>query len=270
MRELRDHAGVSVLIYDQTCATEKRRRRKRGAYPDPEAAARAHQRARVRGLRRLFGAVPLPVGRAAGDRVRPQARHQPVQLQQGFLLSEGLLPQLRDGGRRQAARPLAAGRRDRRRSPAVPVLRALMAYSSPAWAAPAWSPSASCWAWPRISRAGAVRCWTWRAWPRRRRVFARGAGRRAGSADEHARGDGRGGPGAGRRPGGGHQRRRHGAPVAGTHARAAQQRHRADRRLRQESRLDEPAWWRRGRSRRRLSGRHRRTGVRAPPRRWPS
>ncbi len=35
MRELRDHPGVSVLVYDQTCATEKRRRRKRGAYPDP-------------------------------------------------------------------------------------------------------------------------------------------------------------------------------------------------------------------------------------------
>lgn len=35
MRELRAWPEVSVLIYDQTCATEKRRRRKRGAYPDP-------------------------------------------------------------------------------------------------------------------------------------------------------------------------------------------------------------------------------------------
>ncbi|MEM8936245.1 MAG: indolepyruvate ferredoxin oxidoreductase family protein [Pseudomonadota bacterium] len=33
--ELRDIEGVSVLIYDQGCATDKRRRRKRGTYPDP-------------------------------------------------------------------------------------------------------------------------------------------------------------------------------------------------------------------------------------------
>jgi indolepyruvate ferredoxin oxidoreductase len=38
-RELREIAGVTVLIYDQTCATEKRRRRKRGAYPDPARRA---------------------------------------------------------------------------------------------------------------------------------------------------------------------------------------------------------------------------------------
>src|SRR5690606_14322429 len=34
-RDLREYAAVSVLIYDQTCASEKRRRRKRNAYPDP-------------------------------------------------------------------------------------------------------------------------------------------------------------------------------------------------------------------------------------------
>jgi indolepyruvate ferredoxin oxidoreductase len=34
-RELRDTAGLTVLIYDQTCAAEKRRRRKRGQFPDP-------------------------------------------------------------------------------------------------------------------------------------------------------------------------------------------------------------------------------------------
>ncbi len=34
-RELRDKPGVSAMIYDQTCASEKRRRRKRNEYPDP-------------------------------------------------------------------------------------------------------------------------------------------------------------------------------------------------------------------------------------------
>ncbi len=34
-KRLRDVSGVSVLIYDQTCATEKRRRRKRGKIADP-------------------------------------------------------------------------------------------------------------------------------------------------------------------------------------------------------------------------------------------
>jgi indolepyruvate ferredoxin oxidoreductase len=34
-RALRDTPGCTVLLYDQTCAAEKRRRRKRGTYPDP-------------------------------------------------------------------------------------------------------------------------------------------------------------------------------------------------------------------------------------------
>jgi len=34
-RELRQIKGTTILIYDQTCAAEKRRRRKRGTFPDP-------------------------------------------------------------------------------------------------------------------------------------------------------------------------------------------------------------------------------------------
>jgi indolepyruvate ferredoxin oxidoreductase len=38
-RDLRDVKGVSILIYEQTCATEKRRRRKRGTLDDPKRFA---------------------------------------------------------------------------------------------------------------------------------------------------------------------------------------------------------------------------------------
>ena len=35
-RELRDTKGTTVIVYEQLCAAEKRRRRKRGSYPDPD------------------------------------------------------------------------------------------------------------------------------------------------------------------------------------------------------------------------------------------
>lgn len=38
-KELREVKGTTILIYEQTCATEKRRRRKRGTYPDPAKRA---------------------------------------------------------------------------------------------------------------------------------------------------------------------------------------------------------------------------------------
>ena len=34
-RELREISGVTAIVYDQTCAAEKRRRRRRGRFPDP-------------------------------------------------------------------------------------------------------------------------------------------------------------------------------------------------------------------------------------------
>ena len=107
-RELREVEGTTILLYDQTCAAEKRRRRKRGKFPDP-AEARVHQRAGLRRLRRLRREVELRVGRAGGNRVRPQAHDRPVVVQQGLLLRQRFLPELRHRRRRPAPQAAEGG-----------------------------------------------------------------------------------------------------------------------------------------------------------------
>ncbi len=57
----------------------------------------------LRRLRRLRKSLQLYGDRAARDRFRPQAPHQPVELQQGLFLRRWLLPQLRHRARRKAA-----------------------------------------------------------------------------------------------------------------------------------------------------------------------
>ena len=94
-------------------------RRREAPPPEEGRAGRSgapplHQRARLRRLRRLLGAVELRRRAAARDRAGPQAQDRPVELQQGLLLRQGLLPELRRRRRRPAEEaPGRAGRRRR-------------------------------------------------------------------------------------------------------------------------------------------------------------
>ena len=93
-RELRDIPGVTVLIYAQTCATEKRRRRKRGKLDDPKNIVVINDLV-CEGCgdcsleSNCLSVVPkeTPFGAQAPDRSK--------QLQQGFFVSQRLLPELR-------------------------------------------------------------------------------------------------------------------------------------------------------------------------------
>ena len=106
--------------------------------------AGVHQRAGLRGLRRLRPGVQLPVRPAGGHRVRPQDPDPPVVLQPGLLLPQRRLPVVPDrdpgrvAGRRPAAPAAARVAGDARASPSGSSARTASPCASPASAAPAW------------------------------------------------------------------------------------------------------------------------------------
>ena len=113
-RELREWQGVSVLIYDQTCAAEKRRRRKRGTYPDPAKRVFINQ-AVCEGCGDCSVAVELPVGRR---RSRPSsARKRAIDqssCNKDFSCLNGFCPSFVTDRRRR--RPQGQGRQRSRRA----------------------------------------------------------------------------------------------------------------------------------------------------------
>src|SRR6185295_16898172 len=72
--------------------------------------ARADQFAGLRRLWRLRREIVLRAGAAEGNRIRPQARNRPVELQQGLFLRQGFLSELRYDTRRWIEEAQAVGK----------------------------------------------------------------------------------------------------------------------------------------------------------------
>ena len=151
------YAGVTVLVYDQTCATEAAAAQAR-PLPTPDRASSSTSG--VRGLRRLQRQVQLPVDRPGDDRVRHQARDRPFSCNLDLSCLKGCpalvtveaAPQARRRHpRRTTQRPLEG---------CLPALGDRIRCSSPASAAPASSRSARCSAWRRTSKARQRPCST--------------------------------------------------------------------------------------------------------------
>ena len=107
--------GVSVLIYDQVCATEKRRRRKRGKMAAAEVKVSINARV-CENCGDCTRPIPLHRHRAGRHGIRPQAPHLPHQLQHRPVVPEGLLPLFRDlrTPTRRSRTTRRSGRRARR------------------------------------------------------------------------------------------------------------------------------------------------------------
>ena len=101
-KELRSWPGVTVLVYDQTCAAEKRRRRKRGLLDDPDRRAFINELVcegcgDCSKASNCISVEPLETEFGRKRQINQSG------LQQRFLVRPGLLPELCDGVGRQGA-----------------------------------------------------------------------------------------------------------------------------------------------------------------------
>ena len=152
-RELRATPGCTVLIYDQTCASEKRRRRKRGTYPDP--AVRAFINAAVcegcgdcSRTSNCLSVVPLETEFGTKRRIDQShaTRIFPASMGSARVSSPCTAPL-------RSSAPAWCRMRAHCRYRKSPRSTGPGTFWSPASAAPASSPSVRCWAWPRTARA---------------------------------------------------------------------------------------------------------------------